>query len=186
MLEAMVVVVSEIESNILEGRSTGDAGNAASRGMSERHLTISLSLDGHILWQVGQSVVACLDNLNHVIGVCSCNSLSNGLILGLTNLSDRVRLNDFIAICFDVICSRTTTDNIANSSGRSILIPISQILSNSYVFRRIVSNNTIRISDNTAKVAITRDSYSLNCTIVDGGAIRSIAHDATDLIAIVV
>ena len=88
MLEAMVVVVSEIESNILEGRSTGDAGNAASRGMSERHLTISLSLDGHILWQVGQSVVACLDNFNIITCLGCIKRCLQRLVLSIANLGD--------------------------------------------------------------------------------------------------
>ena len=49
MLEAIVVHVPEIESNILEGRSIGDAGNAASSSMCEGHGSVSLTFNSYIL-----------------------------------------------------------------------------------------------------------------------------------------
>ena len=101
MLEAMVVHVPEIESDILESRSTGDAGNAAGSSMCERHNSISLAFNSDILGKVGQSVVTCLDNFNNITCLGSGNSLCQRLVLILANLGDIADRINFLAVLSD-------------------------------------------------------------------------------------
>ena len=117
MLEAMVVHVPEIESNILEGRSIGDAGNAASSSMCERHNSVSLAFNSDILGKVGQSVVTCLDNFNNITCLGCGNSLCKRLILRFANLGDRVGLDDSI---ITQRC-RSSTNNITDCVGSTLI-----------------------------------------------------------------
>ena len=55
--------------------------------ISIKHHTVHSSLHSHILGKIGQCVVTCLDNLNHITGIGVCHSSGQSLILCLTNLS---------------------------------------------------------------------------------------------------
>ena len=187
MLETMIMNIIPVESQVLECRAIGHTRNAT----IVCNICIYVdafysSFNRHIVWQVWKLVVAGLDNLNYITCICCGHSLGEGFILRFAYLSNWIRLDDSITISFWITSSRTPTYDITDSGRSWILISIGQILSNGYIFYCIVSNNTSRPPNNTAKVSISLDGQVFNRAVTDSGFWLRLSHNTTNLVTIVV
>ena len=87
VLEAVVIHVPQVESNVLERRSVGDGSDIA-RGRVLEHNAVHRALDRDVLGQIRQRVGAGHEDLDLVAGLSRRNRLGHSLKLGVTDLGN--------------------------------------------------------------------------------------------------